>query len=614
MATTVRSPLAAGLMLLWTAGFASQPATAQPATAGDFRQGLKYLRGLQELRKTPHTELQINEIRKLIRKLVPDFPDDEKASDPIRIGEKAYVQYSPGKILKAEPGDRTPEKEKVFGPGLTVTDDHLRLRVGWRAKYPIDFPIWANFVPGGPLAHGAFLLAVGDSFDGTAECVLAVSVQNGKLLVKLADVSAACLNKAPGIDSIVASAVREELGKYIRKQVGPGVFNLVDLIGEREARELDKWIAPNAIQGRVVGARDEARWLVHAGAASPIPWGSRVVDWPADPKRYFLRDFDGDGKTDRAYLAPDGKWFVLSTATHEPVRGLWGHAPAGWPGDPTRMFVADFDGDGKADRAYLSEDAKWHVIDSENVQAGNGVPGIPWGQQLVGWAGDPKRMFVADFDGDCKADRAYLAPDGKWYVIGSKGGRPGDGVPGIPWGQSLLGWPNDPSKIFVADFNGDGLADRAYLAGDAKWYIVSTNANCPVNVPWGDAPPGWPADPSRMFVADFDGDGLADRAYLSQAGKWHIVSSKTNQPVANLPWGEELAGWPADPSAILVAELSMSKDAPKKAARVYLAPYAGSFELVLPLKVEKRESHLRLPRRGDHEPVVIIPMPFGLEQ
>ncbi|MCE9608170.1 MAG: VCBS repeat-containing protein [Planctomycetia bacterium] len=305
---------------------------------------------------------------------------------------------------------------------------------------------------------------------------------------------------------------------------------------------------------------------------------------PSDPGVVvYLGDFDGDKKTDRAFVSTDdARWYLVLTNSG-PDSKSWGSQLPGWPA--FGVHIGDFDGDGKADRLYISDvNGKWHIITATGQL---GVPGISWGEAMPpGWL--KSGIVLADFNGDRKTDRAFVSPiDSKWYVLLTQNGKDAFplGAPGIPWGsEAAPGWSNE---VGVADFNGDGIADRAFLApGTAKWHIVDTPTRGIIGT-WGEQLPGWPDkgvqvadvdgdkksdriyitsdghvhikratgelgsslfawgaplppgwDPKRVVFTDFDGDGKDDPSFVSSEGKWHVVGSLNGQPgVPGISWG-----------------------------------------------------------------------------
>ena len=98
-------------------------------------------------------------------------------------------------------------------------------------------------------------------------------------------------------------------------------------------------------------------------------------------------------------------------------------------------------------------------------------------------------------------------------------------MPGFPWSAMPPGFPGPGplGRYFAADVNGDKRADLIMLRrSDARWFPVAGGSGAPIKEPgfaFGEpAPPGWPDD-GFYLVADFDGDGKADRAYLNPEGR-----------------------------------------------------------------------------------------------
>jgi hypothetical protein len=286
-------------------------------------------------------------------------------------------------------------------------------------------------------------------------------------------------------------------------------------------------------------ATQSAWYLDNGNSGAPFPppwWGYQIPGWLGNGI-YYVGDFNGDKCSDIAYITDD-RWYIVNGKTGGPFPApWWGNSIPGWP-TGGRYFIGDFNGDGSDDIAFLAADAKWYIV--------NGNSGAPfghpwWGNSIPGWPADG-RYFIGDFNGDGASDIAFLAADAKWYIVNGNSGAPF----GNPWwGNSIPGWPAD-GRYFIGDFNGDGASDIAFLAADAKWYIVNGNSGAPFGHPWwGNSIPGWPAD-GRYFIGDFNGDKASDIAFLATDAKWYIVNGNSGAPFPPNRWGFTIPGWPSD--------------------------------------------------------------------
>ena len=273
---------------------------------------------------------------------------------------------------------------------------------------------------------------------------------------------------------------------------------------------------------------DSLQPVVRMAVATPsendIPWGWQWTGMHSS-SRLALGDYDGDGKTDRAIVASDGRWYILLSSTGSAPPDIpWGWQWSGMDSS-SRLALGDYDGDGKTDRAIVTSDSRWYILLSST---GSAPPDIPWGWQ---WSGmTPSfRLALGDYDGDGKTDRAVVDPNtAQWYVLSSS---TGSAPPDIPWGWQ---WPGmSPSdRLVLGDYDGDGKTDRAMVAAsDSKWYILSSSTgSAPPDIPWGWQWSGM--TPSFcLALGNYDGDGNTDRAVVDpNTGQWYILGSFVFSP------------------------------------------------------------------------------------
>lgn len=274
----------------------------------------------------------------------------------------------------------------------------------------------------------------------------------------------------------------------------------------------------------------EHRVSVTGPAPSSAPFVDMVENKFANGNpagRFAVGDFDGDG-VDDLFFATGAGWFYSPGGKTE-WRFLNGRAET-----IDQLVTGDFDGDGRTD--VMTADVHGRLM-------------ISWGglsdpevlNQYVTLSGTPVQIAAnvaaGNFTGDERSD-LFLADGTQWWV--SDGGQ----APFIPVQTSSA----QVKDLRFGDFNGDRRTD-VFGVGAINWQ-VSFAPTPPANglfSSWSPLRPKLTDSAQGLYVADFDGDGIADVA--SDCGNstcWNISSGGRNgwnnppQPYAVL--GSGLAG------------------------------------------------------------------------
>lgn len=144
------------------------------------------------------------------------------------------------------------------------------------------------------------------------------------------------------------------------------------------------------------GSTDFVAWNRYTGNWRGLPGGDKL--WGDRGTIPVPGDYDGDGKTDLSVWRPStGSWDVLQSSNGAVVSKQIGDQ-ASYPAQ------ADYDGDGKTDRAvFRKSNLSWVIYQSSD----GAIVGYTWPNLNV--MGCSQSSLSGDFDGDGKADYAYIS-------------------------------------------------------------------------------------------------------------------------------------------------------------------------------------------------------------
>ena len=211
-------------------------------------------------------------------------------------------------------------------------------------------------------------------------------------------------------------------------------------------------------------------------------------------------DIDGDGRDDYVVIGSTGSLFVYRNGgpnSGAPDGWLWYRLGpiAGGVAPRENIRLADINGDGKAN--YLIVDDKTGAVTAYLNGGANPSANLGWVwiqiNKIASGIGDGAGVRFADFDGDGKADYAWVSEGGA-VTLYLNGGQNSAAPNGWLWVPA----PNNPvatgvgaarDEVRFADLDGDGKADylrMSKLTGavqlwhnagvvDSKWIWVQEN-------------------------------------------------------------------------------------------------------------------------------------------
>lgn len=128
----------------------------------------------------------------------------------------------------------------------------------------------------------------------------------------------------------------------------------------------------------------------------------------SNPEGLVTADFDGDGDSDLAVTAPRQK--RVKILSNEGNGGFTLAREVTLTHEPREVVAADFDGDGAVDLAAAQVSAQRESAgDSVAILSNDGTGGFTLSGEIAVDDGNPRRLQVADFNGDNRNDLALIA-------------------------------------------------------------------------------------------------------------------------------------------------------------------------------------------------------------
>ncbi len=209
-----------------------------------------------------------------------------------------------------------------------------------------------------------------------------------------------------------------------------------------------------------------------------------------DSQKWFAGDFNGDGRSDLAKVFNDGGLATidvhLSNTNNTFSIQRWATRQGGY-WDSQKWFVGDFNGDGKDDIGKVFNDGGSATTD---IHYSNGFSfGISRAETRAGGFWESQKWIVGDYNGDGKDDLANVFNDGGF----------GSADIHYSTGNSLYltkeytkasGGFDDAHKWLSGDFNGDGKQELTKIFNDGGYgsadVQIATSGNDYIDAGSGD--------------------------------------------------------------------------------------------------------------------------------
>lgn len=254
--------------------------------------------------------------------------------------------------------------------------------------------------------------------------------------------------------------------------------------------------------------------------------GTPGTDWHLVENGTLPSDFDGDGRGDVLWRTDSGLlaiWQMNGTQIKSADFVRSGSAMVGAPGPDWHIVIAaDFDGDERADLLWRTDSgvlAIWkmdgnHIVSADYLRSGSTIvatPGADW--HVIG---------VEDFDGDGKGDLLWKTDDGT-LAIWKMDGTQIKGADYLRSGSAIVRTPgSDWHIVGTGDFDGDGKGDLLWRTNSgalAIWEMDGTQIKNADFLRVGSTMVGAPGSDWHIHaIGDYDGDGRDDILWRTDSG------------------------------------------------------------------------------------------------
>ena len=267
------------------------------------------------------------------------------------------------------------------------------------------------------------------------------------------------------------------------------------------------------------GERDASAWVLLNDGQQLflLPWG----DGLNGARLLGTGDVNADGLTDLIGVVEpfsSASSARLVVAVNDANGGfsttIWSDAPSN---NFERLFVADFDGDGRID-VLGGHNERWRLATSN----GDGFALQDWGPAPEF---DWQNVIMGDFDGDQFEDLAARGKDHTWWVWrGTATGL----LPAKYWGHWKNASQDEWFDVRTEDLNADGLDDLIGRAGDGTLWVGTSVQKEFHSWRWAT---GWGKGGNwqNIVTADMTGDGLLDQVGQAGDGTWWIAENTGRQ-------------------------------------------------------------------------------------